>query len=282
MDSKVGEWSSFAVDFPLHEAPVDLSDLKMSHPELLPEGLNMLLISPPPNRHKCSNVGEELRRQLEAYGVNVFPLASMEKMEEILSERENNRARGGKYACFVHEDLYNENLYLPFSERRKSVLLTYGPNFSVRHSREHFSCPLQVLPSVLIKRIMKHVVSIDDVAMRASDRPSTSKETSRPGKDGVCADVADDTISIPPNPFHNFRILVAEDNKINQKVIGNMLKRIGVGYFEVANNGQEAVEKEYATKFDLVLMDMQVRKYFFGLLCLFLSSILTFYVDFLF
>ena len=50
-----------------------------------------------------------------------------------------------------------------------------------------------------------------------------------------------------------------------------MLKRIGVGYFEIAENGLEAVEKESATEFDLILMDMQVReKLFFVLLPFFL------------
>jgi two-component system, sensor histidine kinase and response regulator len=52
-------------------------------------------------------------------------------------------------------------------------------------------------------------------------------------------------------------ILVAEDNAINQKLIGILLKQMGCD-FEMANNGQEAVEKAGKNKFDCILMDIQM------------------------
>jgi signal transduction histidine kinase/CheY-like chemotaxis protein/NO-binding membrane sensor protein with MHYT domain len=52
-------------------------------------------------------------------------------------------------------------------------------------------------------------------------------------------------------------ILVAEDNKINQKVVTSMLKNLGYP-FQVANNGQEAVDAFETGKFSLVLMDCQM------------------------
>ncbi|MBT3256527.1 MAG: response regulator [Deltaproteobacteria bacterium] len=53
------------------------------------------------------------------------------------------------------------------------------------------------------------------------------------------------------------RILLAEDNKMNQKVAKNMLKKMG-HTVEVANNGEEAVEKFQDEDFDLILMDGQM------------------------
>ncbi|MDR9499985.1 MAG: PAS domain-containing protein [Hydrogenovibrio sp.] len=53
------------------------------------------------------------------------------------------------------------------------------------------------------------------------------------------------------------RVLLVEDNEINQEVAAEMLKQIGVD-FEVVKNGQEAVEKVQEHEFDLVLMDIQM------------------------
>ena len=53
------------------------------------------------------------------------------------------------------------------------------------------------------------------------------------------------------------RILLAEDNKMNQKVAKSMLKKMGHGVV-VANNGEEAVERFKDEVFDLILMDGQM------------------------
>ncbi len=53
------------------------------------------------------------------------------------------------------------------------------------------------------------------------------------------------------------RILVAEDNIINQKVAGKMLERLGHVY-DVAANGAEAIEMCRMIDYDMVLMDMEM------------------------
>ena len=52
-------------------------------------------------------------------------------------------------------------------------------------------------------------------------------------------------------------ILLAEDNKMNQKVAVNMLKKLG-HKVTIAQNGQEAVDQFMAHSFDLILMDGQM------------------------
>ena len=56
------------------------------------------------------------------------------------------------------------------------------------------------------------------------------------------------------------RILVAEDNKVNQKVAAAMLKRLG-HFPTIVENGQQAVDEisEKRSCYDMVLMDVQVR-----------------------
>jgi CheY-like chemotaxis protein len=68
----------------------------------------------------------------------------------------------------------------------------------------------------------------------------------------------------PASPFdrdlarrHPLRILVAEDNPVNQKVLALMLKRFGYGVDAVAN-GLEAVRYVEEHPCDLVIMDVQM------------------------
>jgi two-component system sensor histidine kinase EvgS len=55
------------------------------------------------------------------------------------------------------------------------------------------------------------------------------------------------------------RILLAEDNKINQEIVAGLLESSGI-FIDMANNGEEAVDKvkEDINRYDLILMDIQM------------------------
>ncbi len=53
------------------------------------------------------------------------------------------------------------------------------------------------------------------------------------------------------------KILLAEDNKVNQKVTLKMLSKMGYDA-DLAENGQEAVDKALSNSYDLILMDIQM------------------------
>jgi CheY-like chemotaxis protein len=53
------------------------------------------------------------------------------------------------------------------------------------------------------------------------------------------------------------RILLAEDNLINQKVVLKMLAGFGYGA-DVVNNGRDALQAALGTPYDLILMDIQM------------------------
>ena len=55
------------------------------------------------------------------------------------------------------------------------------------------------------------------------------------------------------------KILLVEDNKINQLVVANMLKKLGIEVV-TADNGLEALDEFAKQYFDLVLMDIQMPK----------------------
>lgn len=57
--------------------------------------------------------------------------------------------------------------------------------------------------------------------------------------------------------LHSLKILVAEDNLINQKVVKNTLTRQGA-QVTIAGNGQEAIAQMKQASFDVILMDIQM------------------------
>jgi len=57
--------------------------------------------------------------------------------------------------------------------------------------------------------------------------------------------------------LQGYKVLLVEDNLINQKVACNFLRKWEM-YYEVANNGQEALKLVSDNEYDLILMDIQM------------------------
>ena len=58
--------------------------------------------------------------------------------------------------------------------------------------------------------------------------------------------------------FNNTRILLVEDNKMNQKVIKLLVKKLKNVSLTVANHGEEALDLLANDQYDLILMDLQM------------------------
>jgi CheY-like chemotaxis protein len=65
------------------------------------------------------------------------------------------------------------------------------------------------------------------------------------------------SVNQPPAPAHGLRILLAEDNAVNQKLAALLLKREGHDV-TVVGDGNDAVRAVAQDSFDVVLMDLQM------------------------
>lgn len=64
--------------------------------------------------------------------------------------------------------------------------------------------------------------------------------------------------TVQPVAIKNTRILVVEDNTVNQMVIAMMLKKLGYNNFSSVADGEEAVEQCKEMSFDIIFMDIQM------------------------
>lgn len=125
----------------------------------------------------------------------------------------------------------------------KKLVQSNGGKLNVRLTSDdaavNFNYKIQVVPSE-IKEPSKETV---DEKAKESARPSTS-----------VAEKASHQTNID---LSNANVLLVEDNLINQKIVILSLKRI-VKNIEVANNGKEALDKFGTSKYDIILMDIQM------------------------
>jgi PAS domain S-box-containing protein len=65
-------------------------------------------------------------------------------------------------------------------------------------------------------------------------------------------------LSTETEALNGIRILVVEDDNFNQKIIHQVLKRLGVSFIVLTNNGLEALNALEQDDFDVVLMDLHM------------------------
>lgn len=62
----------------------------------------------------------------------------------------------------------------------------------------------------------------------------------------------------PSGDFKVMRVLLVEDNLVNQKIAVRMLEKMGVGQVDVVASGYDAIEKVSAQAYSLILMDCEL------------------------
>jgi signal transduction histidine kinase/ActR/RegA family two-component response regulator len=92
-------------------------------------------------------------------------------------------------------------------------------------------------------------------AVEAAQLPLVSEIPAALPSDGRQAQDGNGSTTVVQSP--DARILVVEDNRVNQRLAVRMLKKRGFSV-DVAENGFEALEKLAAGPFDLILMDCQM------------------------
>jgi CheY-like chemotaxis protein len=138
---------------------------------------------------------------------------------------------GGALACRIKND--------PLMAATPLVML------SSVGQREESGEPWQEWIAALLAKPVRKAQLYECIALTLG--PSTARAASG----GALRDVAE--TAVPPHA----RVLLAEDNAVNQRVAVRMLEKLGC-QVDVAANGREAVESVWRSSYDCVFMDCQM------------------------
>lgn len=222
VDSEAGQWAKFTVDLPLTVSVTNTSKIK----------------SRLENCSACLVSDQEMEIQYAVYACEHFQVQqshfdSLKELDESMESSCPDRC----YVCLVQENLYDESVYDKLSKKAKTILITFGSDKNIARAQVHYQSLTRVFPSVLMQKLYNLCKSNASTKM---------------------CHTSNKIVTNPQVNFEQLRILVAEDNKVNQKVLVRLLERLGVVHVDVADNGQIAIDLEAAKDFDVVLMDMQM------------------------
>jgi CheY-like chemotaxis protein len=117
---------------------------------------------------------------------------------------------------------------------------------SVRHRTEAGALVASDKCAAMIAKPIKRILLLNTLLKVLGQVGSQEEATTHPPSPDALAD------------RRQLRLLVVEDNIVNQKVATSMLRQIGLEQVDIAGNGMRAVEAVGSNDYDLILMDCQM------------------------
>jgi len=230
VESELGKWSKFIVDLPFVDPPVNA---KSESKKLV--STTVLFVDAP--RNDAPSL-DNISLAFQYYDVVLETYSSLQEvLNAAVSDRNGFFSRDRHYVCLLNENLYDQQSYKTLASMCKSILITFGPGYLVNAADHHVRSLTHMIPYVLIKTVIENV---EATKSEQRDPAGASNLSSK----FIC--------------YSSLKILVAEDNVVNQKVLTRMLTRLGLSNVNIANNGREAVIMEKEKDYDIILMDMQM------------------------
>lgn len=172
---------------------------------------------------------------------------TVEVLPEILSSSDPIGQRGHAMIKFVVSDTG-----MGISEEHKNVIFHKYQQASVAVTRNFGGTGLGLSICELLVQNMGGSIGLESEYGKGSTFWFTL-----PAKVPNALDFAPQDLDLSYHVKGTLRILVAEDNMVNQKLVSNMLKRMG-HTSDLAANGEIAIEMLEQNDYDAVLMDIQM------------------------
>ncbi|MGK3747395.1 MAG: signal transduction histidine kinase/CheY-like chemotaxis protein, partial [Bacillariaceae sp.] len=271
--SEIEEFTEFVVELPYHEELFDTTIYK----EKALETAIVILDPTPPKEMKptsttaCDECIPFAPAVVKGYDLNVLRCSSWGELESKLGLRANIREN---YIFLAQEDIEHQAGIANVEKlvgRDRCSWFTFGSDSVGRssHQQRHFKTLTGMFPSLLLDKIFE-IVDFDrqNNGIKKSDGVSENNTTTLPedipsAQPTVVGPLLSPGLSprrkfATKYPPRSLKVLIADDNAINQKVLGRILKRLGVTDITIVDNGKKAVDTSATTKFDCIFMDMEM------------------------
>ncbi|KAL3909298.1 MAG: hypothetical protein SGILL_008140 [Bacillariaceae sp.] len=272
VDSCLSQWTEFTVDLPYEEPEPPLTTYSITKQF---KNVDVFVIgngqAPPAEEgNTCNNV-EYLDEILKTFQIDPVRVPTMEELESMLLDPKNqeaqNEARRG-LVCIVPAHLVNEQIshHLAHLDLYALKTVVVGPKEGLPKDAQymkHFTSLGETIPQIFMNGVAElGRASLETTRNAAGLQFPIDKSDRTDGYESGGSNHSSRAL-IKPKPKQPFdlttlKILCAEDNTVNQKILWRMLKRLGVKEIKMVENGKLAVEEEAQTQYDVVLMDMQM------------------------
>ena len=226
VDSCLQQWTEFTIDLPFECAPTSRHQMdgKFSKAEIYTVGST-----------------EYVSETFDFFHVTRTELVDLGELETALKSKPKQKECA--ILCLLRSDLFDAEATKLLSQKHGVKFIVIGPVSGLQGNICHYPSLGEMIPVVFLEELA--TVVQEQLELTSSkcglDFGSVHKAPAAP----VC-------------DLTKLRVLCAEDNLVNQKILIRMLKRLGVPTIEMAENGKLAVEKEAEMAFDIILMDMQM------------------------
>jgi len=223
VESQKGKGSVFSFTVPLEEVPSALPSLKGKFSDFT-------VYKYAQNRHPSLSL--YLDKYLDYYGSRSVLFETVTELKEKIAANQNEQ-----YLILVDIDDIDQSVAneLEQLDSRKLVIITH---ITSRNVMERFSVAQE---NILYKPLLPS--KLEQLFQTQTDQAETEEHIQK-------------TVMSAQSRFSG-SVLVVEDNIINQKLIVNILKGIGLDV-DVASNGLEGLEKRKKQPYDLIFMDIQM------------------------
>ncbi len=232
LHSEPGEGTTFffTIDFEEVESNIETSENKFKH-------LNAIILE---NPHRSKKQDEYLREYLDYYGVQYTVSDSSDRMSELVKAKKYN-------LMYIDFDYLDSEELLACSKLPSSlVLLT--KSFNMKKIESLGISPYKTLYEPLTTSKVKR--SLEEYKEGGHERESLQPQKVEKREEELKSFTEGEA-------KFKAKVLVAEDNIINQKLIKRTLEDLGLEV-GLASNGLEAFQKRKDGEYDLVFMDIQM------------------------
>jgi len=182
--------------------------------------------------HKSKKQEIYLREYLDFYGVNYTSFKDVDELNQLQSE-------GNFNLIFADYDLTDEKSLLAFSNHPQELILL---------TKSYYMKSIEAIGAQIFKTLYE---PLNSTKLKLSlENYNTNDFTHKKYVNAVKEDLPNATV-------FDAKVLVAEDNIINQKLIKRTLEEIGLTV-SIASNGLEAFQKRKDEEFSLIFMDIQM------------------------
>eukprot|EP00980_Cylindrotheca_fusiformis_P016264 scaffold4829_cov129-Cylindrotheca_fusiformis.AAC.24 len=284
VDSEVDKFTKFIVDLPLKGAPVDIATLKKRLQNVC------IITIQPAEQFDYSFTTYPIAEEPRIFGSSVcnqygLSVLSTHNIHDLKGKACQLKAQnpGKHFALLVDEVLYNDlELARTMEELGKEncTLMTFGPNYEIEATKKrHFRSLKGVFPCILLDSIAnyidqsKHELAAyhrsDSLSVHPSHTLNGASSVAIPSSQGKLSTasgprIQNTTVTKPTKEFkypqskQKLKVLYAEDNKINQKVLTRVLNRVGIMDVTIVDDGLKAVNITEKESYDIIFMDMQM------------------------